>query len=78
MVDLDEDRGDVGAPRVVRDDAEQVASLAGTHADDANRAGRSGVEQLPQALLDNAQALGQRAIGIVVLPVPGLVVANRA
>lgn len=75
-VELDEQRRDIGSPRMPGKRTDQIASFAGADADDTDGAGWRRGEAIADTPLYDAQPLRERAIGVVVLAVPGLVVAD--
>lgn len=70
MVELHQPGPDVATPRVSGKHPEEVAPLAGAHADHAKRPGPRTVEGIGDLALHGAKALGQPSRRIVVFTVP--------
>lgn len=69
-LELDQFRADVGAPRVVLEDAEKVAAVAGAETDDADLPCWCGVEAVSDQAPDGDEPAAERRDGVVVGAVP--------
>ena len=76
-IELHQRGSHVGAAWMPGEHSQDIATLAGTHADDSDGTRRGAVEQLSKSALDGPETLSQSAAGIVVLVVPGPIVAER-
>lgn len=59
-MEFDQARRDVGASWVAGKDADDVAALAGAHADEPKRPGRGSVECLAEAVLHREEPTAER------------------